>query len=119
MLITVHYKFVSTQSFITLMMAVVTAETCQFSNLKVSSLLLNSLFIIIIKPITGCSLHQMVGSSEIGFQITACKDRRHKNIPWNSVKTKINKLIFLCSKGLMLVRCGYEDKRQVWIAQMC
>ena len=41
MLITVHYKFESTQSFITLMMAVVTAETCQFSNLKVLSFLLS------------------------------------------------------------------------------
>ena len=45
MLITVHYKFVSFKSFITLMMAVVTAETCQFSNLiKVSSFLLNQLY---------------------------------------------------------------------------
>ena len=41
MLINVHNKFVSTQSFITLMLAVVTAETCQLSNLKVSSFLLN------------------------------------------------------------------------------
>ena len=32
MLISVHYKLVFTQSFITLMMAVVTDELCQFSN---------------------------------------------------------------------------------------
>ena len=43
MLISVHYKFVSTQFFITLMMAVVTAKTVfQFSNLKHSKPLLNS-----------------------------------------------------------------------------